>query len=235
MSRYVREVASQSNDARGPVGPSDDSSTDAPLVVAAKETLRRQAKRRRSGLTPDAAELHNRALCDGLADFFANQADSDLNGLPWTVTYSALPGEPDLSGLAEHEVGPLALTRTPREGHRLSIHPLDSSLERHRYGFEQPVIGSDLVPDDQIRAVLVPGLAFDTAGGRLGFGAGYYDRLLRRLLEAAGERQVSIVGISDGLVLDVVPTDSHDVAMTHLATADGVVSISDWNQGKSAY
>lgn len=119
----------------------------------------------------------------------------------------------------------LALTRTPSTSMELTLHPWASPLERHRYGFMQPAAESDTVPDSDIGVVLVPGLAFDRLGGRLGFGAGYYDRLLQRLIRTVGVHDLAIVGVCDGFVVDRVPTQSHDIAMTHVATSAGVEPI----------
>lgn len=106
----------------------------------------------------------------------------------------------------------------------LSVHPLKSDLERHPYGFDQPVAGSPLVPDSMVAVVLVPGLAFDAKGGRLGFGAGYYDRFLTRLIRANTPRTLCMVGVSTTGLVAEVPMESHDIYMTHLATTAGVVA-----------
>jgi 5-formyltetrahydrofolate cyclo-ligase len=64
----------------------------------------------------------------------------------------------------------------------------------------------------QIGLVLVPGLAFDGAGRRLGYGGGYYDRFLR---QTAAPR----VGLTfDCLVLDQVPEEPHDVRVDLVLT-----------------
>ena len=98
------------------------------------------------------------------------------------VLYDPLPGEVDLWPLAD-ALGHVrfALTRTPETGHDLTLHPATATLEHHRFGYRQPVADSAVIGDHEVRAVLVPALAFDRTGNRLGFGAGYYDRLLARL------------------------------------------------------
>ena len=65
---------------------------------------------------------------------------------------------------------------------------------------------------DEIDLVLVPGMAFDTSGHRLGRGRGYYDRLLPRLPRA---RKLGICFPFQ--YLDCIPHESHDIPM------DGIV------------
>ncbi len=179
-------------------------------------------------------------LCAGLASFlqlwYEHQQSPAASQVPiWTVAFLAMPGEPNLAELvadpAMDGVTRFATTRTPAESMDLTIHPMESVFERHRYGFDQPIEGSEIVEDGLVGAVLVPGLVFDEQGGRLGFGAGYYDRLLERLLRDREPGAVAIVGISDGFgltegsVVDSVPMQAHDIPMTHLATSSGVQAI----------
>ncbi|MEM7339703.1 MAG: 5-formyltetrahydrofolate cyclo-ligase [Actinomycetota bacterium] len=138
----------------------------------------------------------------------------------WVVTYAALGHEVDLTPLTDDaNLGPFALTRTPDEGFDLTVHPAGSAVERHRFGFDQPTADSPVVPDADITVVLVPALAFDRFGARLGHGAGYYDRFLGRL------GPVERIGIAAGPVVAELPVDVHDVAMTHLAGPFGVVDV----------
>ncbi len=77
------------------------------------------------------------------------------------------------------------------------------------------------LPLEEIGAVLVPGVLFNRRGGRLGHGAGYYDRLLPRLPAAA-----ILIGVTtEGRLVDELPTGAHDVRMTHLATETGVRAV----------
>jgi 5-formyltetrahydrofolate cyclo-ligase len=138
----------------------------------------------------------------------------------WVVTYRPLPHEVDLSDLERRPgLGPFALTRTPPEGRDLTLHPADGPLERHRWGFDQPRAGSPAVPLAEVGAVLVPGLVFDRRGHRLGHGLGYYDRFLARL--PPGALRIGVISLA--LVVEALPSDDHDIAMTHLATDHGVL------------
>lgn len=70
-------------------------------------------------------------------------------------------------------------------------------------------------------AVLLPGLAVDRRGLRLGRGGGSYDRVLARL-ERAGATPALVVLLYDGEVLEEVPADPHDRPVQAAVTPSGV-------------
>jgi 5-formyltetrahydrofolate cyclo-ligase len=133
----------------------------------------------------------------------------------YLLTYRPMAGEIDLDSLLDEY--PCAVTRTWPQG-RLTVHRADVDMERHRWGYLQPVAAAPELSLAEIGAALVPGVLFDRFGGRLGHGAGYYDRLLPRL-----STDIARIGVAtEDRVVDQVPTDAHDVRMTHLATERGV-------------
>lgn len=134
------------------------------------------------------------------------------------VLFLPMDGELDLTPLAS-DVSAL-VTRTPDEG-VLTVHPFDSRRETHPFGFDQPIADADAVPATDVDAVVVPGLAFDRRGRRLGRGAGHFDRFLARL--SPGALRIGVA--PSNLVVDELPDAPHDVAMTHLATEDGLVAV----------
>lgn len=159
------------------------------------------------------------AAIDALARFLADAVPAGLV----TVIYDALPDEVPLDRLVQAAADPeqrFALTRTPDAGHELTVHPYGAPTERHRYGYRQARADAPTVADGDIGAVLVPGLCFDRNGDRLGRGAGYYDRFLARL-----EPSVLRIGITAEMVVERLPTDGHDVAMSHLVFGGAVVEV----------
>lgn len=71
---------------------------------------------------------------------------------------------------------------------------------------------------DQLDVVIVPGVAFDTQGGRLGNGAGYYDRLLARVRPDTVLAAVCF----ESQLLPAIATAAHDVAMDFVITERAV-------------
>lgn len=92
------------------------------------------------------------------------------------------------------------------------------------YGIREPGPGAPEAPLAPGTLVLVPGLAFDAAGGRLGYGGGYYDRLLagHRADIDAGAIVLAAPAFAAQLV-DAVPTEPHDVRVRFLITEEGLL------------
>lgn len=71
---------------------------------------------------------------------------------------------------------------------------------------------------DRVHLALVPGVGFDRAGRRLGYGGGHFDRLLATLRPAT-----PIVGVAFDLqVVDVLPAEPHDVRVDAVVTETGI-------------
>jgi 5-formyltetrahydrofolate cyclo-ligase len=131
-----------------------------------------------------------------------------------------LPREIDILPLLHSLVErghPVALPVTVRRGGPLSFRlwrPGDV-LIRERFGTMRPV-GEPAVPD----YLLVPLLAFDRRGYRLGYGGGFYDRTL------AGLPDAMTVGCGFAAQeLDEVPVGPYDIRLAAIATELGVILI----------
>ncbi|MBU4556898.1 MAG: 5-formyltetrahydrofolate cyclo-ligase [Actinobacteria bacterium] len=97
----------------------------------------------------------------------------------------------------------------------LTLHAcsLDAELEGGPFGLRQPTATTPQVASDGIDLVIVPGVAFDATGARLGFGGGYYDRLLATMPHA-----FRIALAFDEQLVDVVPTQAHDQRVDAIVT-----------------
>jgi len=151
---------------------------------------------------------------------------------PAVAGFWPLGGEVDLKPLlaAWHAAGRTALL--PRmQGRDRPLRFLrwapTTPLERAGFGIEEPPADA---PEHRPDVVLVPLLAVDGDGYRLGYGGGYYDRTL------AAIAPVLAVGIALSVQrVDAVPRGPHDQPLTHLATEDGVVAFArrDFARGRT--
>ena len=109
----------------------------------------------------------------------------------------------------------LALPRTPRRGQPLTFHRWDAGtqLVTSRFGVTEPAPETPIVIPD---LVLVPLLAFDRTGARLGYGGGYYDVTLAALRSSG---PVFALGLAySAQEVERVPTEPHDVRLDAVLT-----------------
>lgn len=141
--------------------------------------------------------------------------------LPGTISaFLPMEGEVDLRPLMQRLPGwRWVLPRVEEDG-SVTFRDAAAPREIHRFGMEQPADSGPIVPIHEIDVFLVPGLAFDLGGGRLGNGAGHYDRILSRA--RADANSIGMAPVSR--LVTGVPIDAHDVRVGWLATEDGVVS-----------
>lgn len=177
-----------------------------------KDALRAWAREARAGL--DWERLS--------ADIVAGlEAWPPLRIARTVLVFLPMAHEVNLTPLIDLIPGPrFVATRTPSEG-PLTVHELGGPLEVHRFGYLQPHASAPRVRPDEVDVFLLPGLAFDLFGTRLGRGAGYFDTLL-----VDARRGAMVVGVvPSALVVDELPSDTHDVAVGFLATEEGVIEV----------
>ena len=112
-------------------------------------------------------------------------------------------------------------------GRKLVIHRLvDRSFadwKRSKFGVDEPPADSPEVDPETLDLVVVPALAFDERGYRLGYGGGYYDRFLPRL-----RPDCVTVGVTlDALVVPALPVEPHDVPVQIIVTESRTIRRAD--------
>ncbi|CAA9462832.1 MAG: 5-formyltetrahydrofolate cyclo-ligase [uncultured Rubrobacteraceae bacterium] len=112
----------------------------------------------------------------------------------------------------------LVLPRVNRERGALDLYEvrdLARDLEAGVWGINEPKADPHAAADlGAVDLALIPGVAFDARGGRLGHGAGYYDKLLG----GAGGLPPLVAGAFEVQVVDELPLDPHDVLVDLILT-----------------
>ncbi len=91
----------------------------------------------------------------------------------------------------------------------------EKDLEIGHFGVREPTKEATRPVEPSILdLIIVPGVAFDRKGYRVGYGAGYYDRFLLRISEKA--RTIALAFHMQ--LIDKVPVDDHDIAVEHIIT-----------------
>lgn len=191
--------------------PPDD---DAPTGAEAKPHLRSRSRAARRAL-PAAGRRHaEHAIHAALAGL------PELAGGGPVLAYAASAHEVDLDPWLRVLLARGRPLRLPRVAGAdlevVAVGDLDRDLVPGWRRLREPC-GGDLGTDGLAVAV-VPGVAFDAGGGRLGQGGGHVDRLLSRI----DRTRTTVVGVGFAVQLvDAVPREAHDAMMDVVVTEQG--------------
>jgi len=155
-----------------------------PSRQVSKSDLRRRIRQARAQLTGDERALLNSAINRHLLEY------AERTGPRVVAAFVAFDGEPDLGpALSSMEAGGVrvALPVIREAAGRADIcfrqWSRGSEMQPNRYGIPEPV-GTLDVRLAEIDLALIPLVAWDSRGGRLGMGASFYDRLFQPMAEA---------------------------------------------------
>lgn len=177
-----------------------------------KNALRRDIRARLAAMTEDEKADGSRRLRESIGAAASWRAASAILG------FVALPSEPDLSALLASASESGRTVCVPRwnaetgsyEAARLAG---PESLRPGPFGVPEPADSLPSLAWERLDLILVPGLAFDRHGWRLGRGRGFFDRILS---QASSARRWGVA--FDRQVVEHVPHEPHDVNVHTLAT-----------------
>ena len=181
---------------------------------SAKNILRRQLLKQRQALSPELWRSHSNNICHYLA------ALPVFRSAQTVLAYQSCRQEPTLDDLFTHVNKQWGLPRCV--GKDLLWHSWQPSqaLVTGNYGILEPDPDSPQLAPDRVDLMLVPTVAVDRAGYRLGYGGGYYDRLRADPLW----RKIPTIGITfDFAYVETLPIDPWDLPLDAICTESGFV------------
>lgn len=96
-----------------------------------------------------------------------------------------------------------------------------NQLVKDRYGILEPSEEEPFIDPNELDLIIVPGVAFDKNGGRLGYGAGYYDRYFGRI----SDNVLKVALAYDFQLISDVPRDENDVLIDCIITEKNIIII----------
>lgn len=187
-------------------------------MPAAKRALRRAMRKVRDQLSVEHAVAASAQAC---ARVLALPA---LDGVEMVGVYASIRGELNTRPLTEALLArgaALAFPRVVPGQRRLAFHRVDDldTLVRSELGIPEPAPSAPAVAIDHIDLFIVPGLAFDRRGQRLGWGAGHYDATL------SGSTATRVGYAYDCQLVADVPAGDLDLPMDLIVTEANVIDI----------
>lgn len=111
---------------------------------------------------------------------------------------------------------------TSMRGRRMQFVPYDAQGRLHSFGMHEP-LGNEFFPARFLDTIFVAGVGFDRHGGRIGHGAGFYDRALAFRRSRRHWKGPRLVGLAYSFqVVPRIPVTEHDVGMDFIVTDRGI-------------
>jgi 5-formyltetrahydrofolate cyclo-ligase len=181
----------------------------------AKASLRQKMRARISQISLTVRMAESMELCGRL--------EPQLQSAHAILFFAPLPDELDVWPLLQKLLPAKKICALPAfdadQQHYVTrrVKDLESDIMPGKFGISEPLATCETIPMDDFDLVLVPGMAFDLNGHRLGRGRGFYDRILSA---ASGIK----CGVAyDFQLLEKIPTEPHDARVNFIFTPNGCV------------
>lgn len=191
---------------------------DMAAIKAAKREMRSRIRAARRALRPGEAQLRSASACNAVIE------SDEFKRAKTVASYRAMPGEVMTDDIfkAASARGMTMLYPKVEKGERdlkfCAVRRLEDMVPG-LWGILEPAAGAEFRPISDADLVIVPGVAFDRRGGRLGQGGGYYDRVFKMMRPDAVR-----MGIAFLLqIVDEAPIERHDGLVDCLATESGLM------------
>jgi len=180
---------------------------------SARSVLRKKHIRARESISPAERETYSLRAAERIVSL------PEFRKASVVMLYRAVRGEMNLDSIPLHPAAAGKRFAYPRcvSGQEMAA-MIPGGWEKGAFGIPEPSAeGSCEVPPEEIDLVICPGTAFDEQGGRLGMGAGYYDRFLPGCVRA-----VFLMAAFETQREERLPQDGKDVPMDIVVTEEKV-------------
>ena len=179
-----------------------------------KKTLRKQVLESRFKLSPDDRRAKSRKIEERLFALPEFRAASTV------LFYASFRSEVETGQMIRRALGDgkkVALPKVKGKGLALfAIGDFDGDVGPGAWDIPEPLRGTPATIGE-IDIVIMPGAVFDEQGNRLGYGAGFYDRLL------AGYRGMIVALAFEAQIVPNVPVSAHDVPAKKIVTEKRII------------
>ena len=190
-------------------------------LQAEKKQMRDAVLTRRDAMLPSARAVASHAIIEKLCNL------PGYHHAKVVLTYMGFGSEIETRSFVERILVDgkiVVLPRVDRASRSLILHAVHglTELATSKWGIREPRAETPSVPLSTIEFVLLPGVAFDRAGNRLGYGRGYYDKLL----SAADPALARVAAGFSGQIVGAVPVGPLDQKIDTLITENETINIS---------
>lgn len=182
-----------------------------------KKQIRREILEIRNNLSLEKKSNYDKLIAN---KFFESSYYREANNIFIYISYGSEIDTKCIIARALKEGKNIYVPRTEfstRLMNAVKINNLNNLIES-KYGALEPEKDKPFIDPNDLDLIVVPGVAFDEYGGRIGYGAGFYDRYFKKINDANKSRIMKLVLAYDFQLIDKVPTDEEDVSVDAVMT-----------------
>ena len=179
-----------------------------------KKTIRQEILLKRDAIPETIKKEKDTAIRQGILHL------SEFTNAKTILFYASFRSEVDTSEMIKISLGQgkrAILPKVDKENKRLKLYEIKdmNELVKGYMGILEPSVSEErLTGPDNIDLVIIPGAAFDVSGSRLGYGAGFYDRLL-----AGIKKKIPVIAPAyEEQIIEKIPSEPHDVKVKKIVT-----------------
>ncbi len=192
------------------------------MPATLKKEIRHQVLSRRDSLSTDERINLSRKICNNLLSLDEFKSAKTVHFFLTTRSEVITEEAVRRSLLLGKDVVVPVMDKKHRRIRLSKLSDYDNELMIMHHGIHEPkpefMRHVDL---KEVDLMVLPGVAFDKTGHRLGYGAGYYDRLLK----TEAERPLLIALAFEAQIADAIPVGDHDIRMDKIITEERVIEI----------
>lgn len=186
-----------------------------------KKTIRKDILRKRDSIQPEIRQIKDRLIMDkviSLPDFL--KAKTILYFASFRSEVNTLPQIEEAFRSGKR----IVLPKVDNANKRLKLYEIlnTDEIKLGFWGIPEPEAIPERERDiNEVDLVIMPGVAFDMQGTRLGYGAGYYDKLLSGL-----KRNIPLIAIAyEEQTVDSLPSEDHDIRIDMIVTDKRIIVV----------
>ena len=182
-----------------------------------KKILRKEILTKRKNIDIVEKEKMDRKICD---KFYESKYYRDAKNIFIYISYDSEINTKEIINKALIDNKKIYVPRTEfktRLMDAVEIISLDNLIESE-YGILEPSIEEPHIEPNELDLIVVPGVAFDRNGGRMGYGAGFYDRYFKKISKDKMKKIVKLALAYDFQILEDVPMNEQDVPVNYIIT-----------------
>ena len=178
-----------------------------------KAGIRKELLGKRDNIPPVVRRAKNRMICERLLSL------DELRNASVIFFFASFRTEVDTTEMIKSSLFSgkrVLLPKVDKDRHELLLYEIRDfgELAPGYMGIPEPPVSGNQMSINDADIVIIPGAGFDASGNRIGYGGGYYDRLLSGL-----QKNIPVVAPSfEEQLVDVLPSEPHDIRVQMIVT-----------------